>query len=46
MGIGDSCIAGLKEMGFNVEVYSDVIADPPEARIIEAIEFACSTGPM
>ena len=37
---GDSCIAGLKEMGFNVEVYSDVIADPPEARIIEAIEFA------
>jgi alcohol dehydrogenase class IV len=42
MGMGDSCITGLKKMGFNVEVYADVVADPPEARIVEAVEFAKS----
>lgn len=39
-GIGNACIEGLQQAGFNVEVYSGVSADPPESRILEAVEVA------
>lgn len=38
--LADKCIAGLSQAGFNVEVYSDVIPDPPEVKILEALEVS------
>lgn len=39
-GLGNSCIDGMRERGFNVEVYCDVVTDPPEGRITSAVEYA------
>jgi alcohol dehydrogenase class IV len=38
--IQSSCITELERYGFEVELYSRVIADPPEAVIHEAVEIA------
>ena len=40
--LADNCIKGLVQDGFNVEVYSDVVADPPEVKIAEALELSKS----
>jgi alcohol dehydrogenase len=34
-----SCLESLYQNGFDVEIYSDVIADPPERNIYEAVEI-------
>jgi alcohol dehydrogenase class IV len=39
-GLHKSCIESLKSRGFDVEVYSDVVADPPEEVILKATAHA------
>lgn len=34
------CIEGIQKQGFNVEVYADVTADPPEKHILDAVHIA------
>jgi alcohol dehydrogenase class IV len=38
--LDQDCVQNLKSSGFEVIVYSDVIADPPEANILEAVEIS------
>jgi alcohol dehydrogenase class IV len=37
-----ACIDGIRKQGYDVEVYSDVIADPPEKYILDAVKIAKS----
>ncbi|WP_420093128.1 iron-containing alcohol dehydrogenase [Noviherbaspirillum denitrificans] len=39
-GLVDAPVAALENAGFAVSIYSDVRADPPEAVVIQAAEFA------
>ena len=36
----EGCVKSLEEAGFDVTIYSDVVADPPEKYIHEAVEIA------
>jgi alcohol dehydrogenase class IV len=38
--LAEKCVHGLTQEGFNVEVYSNVVADPPEGKILEALEVS------
>ena len=38
--LAENCIHGLSQEGFNVKVYSNVVADPPEVKILEALEVS------
>lgn len=40
MNISEPCIRGLTNMGFNIQVFSGVVADPAEANILDAVELA------
>jgi alcohol dehydrogenase class IV len=42
--LGDSCIHSFKQEGLNVEIYSSVVADPPEQKIFEAVKFSKQHG--
>lgn len=42
--LAEKCIKGLVGDGFNVEVYADVVADPPEVKILEALEVSKRKG--
>ncbi|MFC7515174.1 iron-containing alcohol dehydrogenase [Herbaspirillum sp. GCM10030257] len=39
-GLVDAPIASMREAGIHVSIYSDVVADPPEAVIVSAVEEA------
>jgi alcohol dehydrogenase class IV len=43
-GLTDKPKASLEQHGLSVAVYSDVVADPPEAVVLEAVEFARNHG--
>nr|WP_319247661.1 iron-containing alcohol dehydrogenase [uncultured Celeribacter sp.] len=43
-GLLDPAIASLKEHGFTVSVFDDVVADPPEAVLMACVERAKSAG--
>jgi alcohol dehydrogenase len=43
-GLVDKPKASLEQHGLAVSIYSDVVADPPEAVVREAVEFARSHG--
>jgi alcohol dehydrogenase class IV len=43
-GLTDKPKASLEQHGLAVAIYSDVVADPPEAVVLEAVEFARSHG--
>jgi alcohol dehydrogenase class IV len=43
-GLTEKPKASLEQHGLAVAVYSDVMADPPEAVVLEAVEFARSHG--
>jgi alcohol dehydrogenase class IV len=43
-GLADQPKASLEQHGLAVSIYSDVVADPPEAVVLEAVEFARSHG--
>ena len=38
--IADKAMADITRSGFNVQIYSGVIADPPEVKLLEAVDFA------
>ncbi|MFQ8432080.1 iron-containing alcohol dehydrogenase [Amaricoccus sp. W119] len=44
LGLADAALAGLEAAGIDVWVFSDVVADPPEAMIVGAIEEARRRG--
>ncbi|MCH8038679.1 MAG: iron-containing alcohol dehydrogenase, partial [Proteobacteria bacterium] len=37
LGLAEAALEGLAEAGIEVFTYADVIADPPEARVLEAV---------
>jgi alcohol dehydrogenase class IV len=39
-GLVDAPIASLREAGLNVSIFSDVVADPPEAVVLKSVEDA------
>jgi alcohol dehydrogenase class IV len=43
-GLTDKPKASLEQHGLAVAIYSDVVADPPEPVVLEAVEFARSHG--
>jgi alcohol dehydrogenase len=43
-GLVDGPVAGLRAAGLAVEVYSKVVADPPEAVVLEAVDAARKFG--
>lgn len=43
-GLLDAALSSLKEAGIAASVYSDVLADPPEAVVLAAVETAKSLG--
>ena len=42
LGLADAALAGLKKAGVEVWLFSDVVADPPQELILEAVEQAKS----
>ena len=38
--LGSSCIKEMEKCGYKVEIYPDVVADPPETNILEAVDFS------
>ncbi|PWE18242.1 alcohol dehydrogenase [Marinicauda salina] len=43
-GLLDAALAGLEEAGLAVEIYEHVVADPPEAMVLEAAETGRAFG--
>lgn len=43
-GLATAPIASLEQVGFHVETYADVIADPPEHVVLAAVDLARSHG--
>jgi alcohol dehydrogenase class IV len=43
-GLLDPAVASLKEHGFTVSVFDDVVADPPEAVLMSCVESAKTAG--
>jgi alcohol dehydrogenase class IV len=43
-GLVDVPVSSLGKVGIGVHVYSDVVADPPEAVVLHAVEFARKQG--
>ena len=43
-GLHDSCIAALNAAEIRTSVYSEVIADPPEDIVLEAVQRACDVN--
>ena len=44
LGLADAAISGIKEAGLGVHIIDDVVADPPEAMILNAVEEAKKEG--
>lgn len=44
LGLAEQALAGFKEAGLKVWTFSDVVADPPEAMILKAVEAARAKG--
>lgn len=40
LGLADAAIESLKKQGIGVWIYDKVVADPPEAMVLEAVEMA------
>ena len=40
LGLADMALAGIKDAGIDVWVFSDVVADPPQELILDAVEQA------
>ena len=40
LGLADAALDGLKQAGVAVHIIDDVVADPPEAMILKAVEEA------
>jgi alcohol dehydrogenase class IV len=43
-GLVDAPVADLRQAGIEVSLYTDVVADPPEAVVLQAVENARSKG--
>ncbi|MEO0327106.1 MAG: iron-containing alcohol dehydrogenase [Pseudomonadota bacterium] len=44
LGLADAAIESIKKAGLGIHVIDDVVADPPEAMILKAVEQAKSEG--
>ncbi|MEP1207617.1 MAG: iron-containing alcohol dehydrogenase [Rhizobiaceae bacterium] len=44
LGLADAALVGLKSAGVDVHIIDDVVADPPEAMILNAVEEAKAQG--
>ena len=44
LGLAQAALDSLKEVGIGVHIIDDVVADPPEAMILKAVEEAKSEG--
>ena len=44
LGLAEAALGGLAEAGIEVFIWSDVIADPPEARVLEAVAACREAG--
>lgn len=44
LGLADAALAGLREAGIEPWVFADVVADPPEAMVLEAVRGARGAG--
>ena len=44
LGLADAALDGLKQAGVGVHIIDDVVADPPEAMILKAVEEAKAEG--
>ncbi|NKB50796.1 MAG: iron-containing alcohol dehydrogenase [Rhizobiaceae bacterium] len=44
LGLADAALDGLKAAGVSVHIIDDVVADPPEAMILKAVEEAKAEG--
>ena len=44
LGLADAALKGIKDAGLGVHVIDDVVADPPEAMILAAVEEAKKEG--
>ena len=44
LGLADAALKGIKDAGLGVHVIDDVVADPPEAMILSAVEDAKKEG--
>ena len=44
LGLADAALDGLKQAGVAVHIIDDVVADPPEAMILKAVEDAKAEG--
>ena len=44
LGLADMALAGIKDAGIDVWVFSDVVADPPQELILDAVEQAKQQG--
>ena len=44
LGLADAALKGIKDAGLGVHVIDDVVADPPEAMILSAVEEAKKEG--
>lgn len=43
-GLADAPVASLRRTGLEVTIYSDVVADPPEDIVLDAVQFAGKAG--
>lgn len=43
-GLADAPVASLRRAGLEVAIYSDVVADPPENIVLDAVQFARKAG--
>ena len=43
-GLVDAPAASLRQQGIDVDIFSDVVADPPEAVVLGAVDFARNQG--